>query len=178
MDVLVVIDVQNDFWSGGTLVVPDGDSVVPEIKRLIAASEQVVLTLDWHPAGHSSFASQHCRDRPGLDDLPQCPALGLAERGLIARGLAVDQSLRAARIEAQHLVAYRLAPDVPDACGIAARTPVIDRGQRQQPPGLAGMPACLGQPAKSRLIKIPAKSDCCPHGVSPLLLAARESEFA
>lgn len=59
MDVLVVIDVQNDFCSGGALAVPDGESVVPEINRLIAASEHVVLTQDWHPDGHSSFASQH-----------------------------------------------------------------------------------------------------------------------
>ena len=59
MDVLVVIDVQNDFCSGGALAVPDGESVVPEINRLIAASEHVVLTQDWHPDGHSSFASRH-----------------------------------------------------------------------------------------------------------------------
>ena len=59
MDVLVVIDVQNDFCSGGALAVPDGDAVVPEIRTLMAAFEHVVLTQDWHPAGHSSFASQH-----------------------------------------------------------------------------------------------------------------------
>ena len=64
MDVLVVIDVQNDFCSGGSLAVPDGETVVPEINRLIAASEHVVLTQDWHPAGHSSFASQHEEHSP------------------------------------------------------------------------------------------------------------------
>jgi nicotinamidase/pyrazinamidase len=59
MDVLIVVDVQNDFCPGGGLAVPDGDAVVPEINRLIAAHDHVVLTQDWHPAGHSSFASKH-----------------------------------------------------------------------------------------------------------------------
>jgi nicotinamidase/pyrazinamidase len=59
MDALVIIDVQNDFCSGGALAVPDGESVVPEINRLIGAAEHAVLTQDWHPPGHSSFASRH-----------------------------------------------------------------------------------------------------------------------
>lgn len=59
MDVLIVVDVQNDFCPGGGLAVPDGDAVVPAINRLIAAHDHVVVTQDWHPAGHSSFASQH-----------------------------------------------------------------------------------------------------------------------
>lgn len=64
MDVLIVIDVQNDFCSGGALAVPDGESVVPEVNRLIGAAEHAVLTQDWHPAGHSSFASQHQGQAP------------------------------------------------------------------------------------------------------------------
>jgi len=59
MDVLLVVDVQIDFCPGGALAVPDGDAVVPEINKLIAAHDHVVLTQDWHPSGHSSFASQH-----------------------------------------------------------------------------------------------------------------------
>ena len=59
MDVLIVVDVQNDFCPGGGLAVPDGDAVVPEINKLIAAHDHVILTQDWHPAGHSSFASRH-----------------------------------------------------------------------------------------------------------------------
>ncbi len=58
-DVLVVIDVQNDFCPGGALAVPGGDEVVPVINGLIEAFDHVVLTQDWHPAGHSSFASSH-----------------------------------------------------------------------------------------------------------------------
>jgi len=57
--VLVVIDVQNDFCAGGALAVPDGDAVVAPINRLIERFENVVLTQDWHPAGHASFASSH-----------------------------------------------------------------------------------------------------------------------
>jgi nicotinamidase/pyrazinamidase len=64
MDVLVVIDVQNDFCPGGALAVPDGDAVLPDINRLIAAHDHVVLTQDWHPTGHSSFASQHSGRAP------------------------------------------------------------------------------------------------------------------
>lgn len=56
---LVVIDVQNDFCPGGALAVAGGDEILPVVNRLIATHEHVVLTQDWHPAGHSSFASQH-----------------------------------------------------------------------------------------------------------------------
>ena len=58
-EALVVIDVQNDFCPGGALAVADGDAVVPIINRLIAKFDHVILTQDWHPAGHSSFASSH-----------------------------------------------------------------------------------------------------------------------
>ncbi|MFV2035102.1 MAG: bifunctional nicotinamidase/pyrazinamidase [Halocynthiibacter sp.] len=58
-DLLLVIDVQNDFCPGGGLAVPDGAAVVPQINRLAAEFAHVVLTQDWHPAGHSSFASAH-----------------------------------------------------------------------------------------------------------------------
>jgi nicotinamidase/pyrazinamidase len=58
-DVLLVIDVQNDFCPGGRLAVPGGDDVVPLINLLARGFRHVVLTQDWHPAGHSSFASQH-----------------------------------------------------------------------------------------------------------------------
>ncbi|MDZ5449328.1 bifunctional nicotinamidase/pyrazinamidase [Labrys sp. ZIDIC5] len=58
-DVLLVIDVQNDFCPGGALAVPDGDSVVPDINRMAGDFAHCVLTQDWHPPGHSSFASSH-----------------------------------------------------------------------------------------------------------------------
>ena len=57
--VLLVIDVQNDFCPGGLLAVNGGDEIVPLINTLASQYAHVVLTQDWHPADHSSFASQH-----------------------------------------------------------------------------------------------------------------------
>ena len=56
-DVLLVVDVQHDFLPGGSLAVPDGDAVIPVINRLGQRFRHVVLTQDWHPAGHMSFAA-------------------------------------------------------------------------------------------------------------------------
>lgn len=61
-DVLLVVDLQNDFCPGGALAVPGGDEVVPLINRLARSFAHVVLTQDWHPQGHLSFASSH----PGM----------------------------------------------------------------------------------------------------------------
>jgi nicotinamidase/pyrazinamidase len=58
-DVLLIIDVQNDFCSGGALPVPAGEQVVPVINRIAPRFANVVLTQDWHPPGHLSFASAH-----------------------------------------------------------------------------------------------------------------------
>ena len=58
-DILLVVDIQNDFCPGGSLPVPRGDEVVPLINGLAAQFSHVVLTQDWHPRGHLSFASSH-----------------------------------------------------------------------------------------------------------------------
>ncbi|MDB5553700.1 MAG: isochorismatase hydrolase [Rhizobium sp.] len=58
-EALIVIDMQYDFCPGGALAVAEGDLIIPEINRLIARFEHVILTQDWHPSGHSSFASSH-----------------------------------------------------------------------------------------------------------------------
>ena len=63
-DVLLVIDVQNDFCPGGALAVADGDAVVPVINGLAGRFAHVVLTQDWHPLGHSSFSSSHPGSAP------------------------------------------------------------------------------------------------------------------
>jgi len=63
-DVLIVVDIQNDFCPGGALAVPRGDEVVPIINRLAARFRNVVLTQDWHPRGHLSFASTHRGRKP------------------------------------------------------------------------------------------------------------------
>jgi nicotinamidase/pyrazinamidase len=58
-NILLVVDIQNDFCPGGSLAVPRGDEVVPLINGLAAKFSHVVLTQDWHPCGHLSFASSH-----------------------------------------------------------------------------------------------------------------------
>ncbi|WDR07348.1 bifunctional nicotinamidase/pyrazinamidase [Devosia rhodophyticola] len=58
-DVLIVVDVQNDFLPRGNLAVADGDAIIPLINRLAKKFTNVVLTQDWHPADHISFASNH-----------------------------------------------------------------------------------------------------------------------
>ncbi|EYS92860.1 nicotinamidase [Cupriavidus sp. SK-4] len=63
-DCLLVIDVQNDFMPGGALAVPNGDEVVPVINRLARAFGHVVLTQDWHPVSHVSFAANHAGTQP------------------------------------------------------------------------------------------------------------------
>jgi nicotinamidase/pyrazinamidase len=63
-DVLLVIDVQNDFCPGGALAVADGDSVIDAIHRIAPSFEHIILTQDWHPAGHASFASSHAGKKP------------------------------------------------------------------------------------------------------------------
>jgi nicotinamidase/pyrazinamidase len=63
-DVLVVIDVQNDFCPGGALAVREGDAVIEPIHRVAPLFAHVVLTQDWHPANHSSFAASHPGRQP------------------------------------------------------------------------------------------------------------------
>jgi nicotinamidase/pyrazinamidase len=62
--ILIVVDMQNDFCPGGALAVPGGDEIVVPVNRLIERLENVVLTQDWHPAGHSSFAASHVGKAP------------------------------------------------------------------------------------------------------------------
>lgn len=59
MEALIVVDVQNDFCTGGALEVPNGEDIVPAANELMEDFDCVVLTQDWHPPGHNSFASSH-----------------------------------------------------------------------------------------------------------------------
>lgn len=68
---LLVIDLQNDFCPGGALAVPEGDAIVPGINALMGDFAAVILTQDWHPGGHSSFASSHIGASPM--DMTQMP---------------------------------------------------------------------------------------------------------
>lgn len=63
-DVLIVVDVQNDFCPGGALAVPEGDQVIAPILRIAPRFAHIVLTQDWHPAKHTSFAATHPGKRP------------------------------------------------------------------------------------------------------------------
>jgi nicotinamidase/pyrazinamidase len=75
-DILVIVDVQNDFCPGGALAVPQGDKIVPAVNRLAAEFAHVVLTQDWHPPDHASFASSHLGKQPfETIDLPYGPQI-------------------------------------------------------------------------------------------------------
>lgn len=64
MKALIMVDVQNDFLPGGALEVPAGDEIIPVLNKIQADFDLVVATQDWHPEGHSSFASQHTGANP------------------------------------------------------------------------------------------------------------------
>jgi len=71
---LIVIDVQNDFCPGGGLAVTDGDAIVPAINALMQAFEVTILTQDWHPANHLSFAANHAGADPfSMTTMPYGP---------------------------------------------------------------------------------------------------------
>lgn len=71
---LIVVDIQNDFCPGGALAVADGDAVVPLANRLMGRFETVVLTQDWHPADHSSFAANNPGKEPfSMIEMPYGP---------------------------------------------------------------------------------------------------------
>jgi nicotinamidase/pyrazinamidase len=91
-DVLVVVDVQNDFCPGGALPVPRGDEVVGPINAAMRSFERVVLSQDWHPAGHVSFASSHPVGADG----------GSADSGGIGRILWPDHCVQGTRGAAFH----------------------------------------------------------------------------
>lgn len=71
---LIVIDVQNDFCPGGALAVPGGNDIVSGINALMGSFDAVILTQDWHPQGHSSFATSHASKAPyDLVEMPYGP---------------------------------------------------------------------------------------------------------
>lgn len=71
---LIVVDVQNCFVTGGSLAVPGGETIIPLINRLASQFSQVVVTQDWHPHNHLSFAANHLGKQPGESiDTPYGP---------------------------------------------------------------------------------------------------------
>lgn len=75
-DVFVLVDVQNDFCKGGALAVPNGGEIVPIANQLGGVFQNLVLTQDWHPQGHQSFASSHPGKQPyDLVEFPYGPQI-------------------------------------------------------------------------------------------------------
>lgn len=73
-EALIVIDIQNDFCPGGALAVADGDAIIPRVNGLMAEFPTVVLTQDWHPRHHASFAANHSGAAPfSLTEMPYGP---------------------------------------------------------------------------------------------------------
>lgn len=150
-EALVVIDVQNDFCSGGSLAVPGGEEVVPVINRVAAGFRNVVLTQDWHPAGHFSFASSH----PGREPF------GSIEADYGPQTLWPDHC-----IQATAGAAFHAALDIPHA-GLVVRkgmNPALDsysafyENDHETPTGLAGY---LRDRGISRLVMAGLATDFC-----------------
>ena len=93
---LIVIDVQNDFCPGGALAVAGGDEIVPGINAQMEAFDAVILTQDWHPAGHSSFASSHQGVDPmSVIDMPYGPQVMWPDHCIqLTQGAAFHRDLR------------------------------------------------------------------------------------
>lgn len=101
MSALIVIDVQNDFCPGGALAVPGGDEIVAGINDLMRDADAVVLTQDWHPANHASFASQHDGKSPyDLTEMPYGPQVLWPDHCVIGTdGAAFHADLHADRAD-------------------------------------------------------------------------------
>jgi nicotinamidase/pyrazinamidase len=125
MKALILIDLQNDFLPGGALAVPDGDAVVPLANRLQREFELVVLTQDWHPQNHASFAANHPGKAVGqvidLDGLPQ--VLWPVHCVQNSRGADFAPGLQIERVS--HIVQKGTDPNIDSYSGF------FDNGQRK-----------------------------------------------
>ena len=148
---LLVIDVQNDFCPGGALAVGDGDGVLPLVNDLIARFEHVVLTQDWHPAGHSSFASSHDGAAPFSVMAMAYGAQTLWPDHCIqgTRGAEFHAGLRSTRAELVVRKGFRTAIDSYSA---------FFENDRKTPTGLAGY---LRERGLSRVVLAGLATDFC-----------------
>jgi len=130
--VLLVIDVQNDFVPGGALAVPRGDEVVPIVNRLAARFANVILTQDWHPANHISFASRHAGSKPfETIELPYGTQVLWPEHCVQgSRGAELHAALAIAHAQAVIRKGYHAHADSYSA---------LLEADRRTPTGLAGM---------------------------------------
>ncbi|KWV51708.1 nicotinamidase [Bradyrhizobium macuxiense] len=152
-DLLLVIDVQNDFCPGGALAVADGDAVVPVVNRLAGRFDHVVLTQDWHPAGHSSFATSH----PGAAafstvSMPYGPQMLWPDHCIQGTpGAAFHPQLATDRTELVIRKGFRAAIDSYSA---------FFENDRQTPTGLAGY---LRERGLTRIVMAGLATDYCVH---------------
>jgi nicotinamidase/pyrazinamidase len=150
-DVLLVIDVQNDFCPGGALAVAKGDEVVPVANRLAERFPHVVVTQDWHPPGHRSFASAHQGRHPfetiTLDYGPQTLWPDHCVQG--TSGAAFHPGLRLPRAELVIRKGFRPAIDSYSA---------FFENDRRTPTGLAGY---LRERGLERLFLVGLATDFC-----------------
>ncbi len=150
-DALIVIDMQNDFCPGGALAVPDGDACVAPINRLIGQFEHVILTQDWHPAGHSSFASAHDGGAPfGLTEAPYGPQVLWPDHCVQGtQGAAFHKDLAWTKAELVIRKGFRPAIDSYSA---------FQENDKQTPTGLAGY---LKERGLTRLFMAGLATDFC-----------------
>ncbi|WP_407165884.1 bifunctional nicotinamidase/pyrazinamidase [Bradyrhizobium sp. ORS 111] len=152
-DLLLVIDVQNDFCPGGALAVADGDAVVPVINRLAERFNHVVLTQDWHPEGHGSFASSHPGAAPfSTVTMPYGPQTLWPDHCVQgAPGAAFHPQLAADRAELVIRKGFRAAIDSYSA---------FFENDRTTPTGLAGY---LRERGLTRIAMAGLATDYCVH---------------
>jgi nicotinamidase/pyrazinamidase len=152
-DVLLVVDVQNDFCPGGALAVARGDEVVPVANRLAERFSHVVMTQDWHPPGHSSFASTHEGRAPfetiALPYGPQTLWPDHCVQG--TAGAAFHPDLRLPRAELVIRKGFRPAIDSYSA---------FFENDRRTPTGLGGY---LRERGLERLFLVGLATDFCVH---------------
>jgi nicotinamidase/pyrazinamidase len=152
-DLLLVIDVQNDFCPGGALAVADGDAVVPVINRLAPRFAHVVLTQDWHPAGHSSFATSHRGAAPFQTIAMDYGAQTLWPDHCVqgTAGAAFHPQLSIDRAELIIRKGFRREIDSYSA---------FHENDRRTPTGLAG---CLRERGLKRVFLVGLATDYCVH---------------
>ncbi|CEJ15761.1 bifunctional nicotinamidase/pyrazinamidase [Phreatobacter sp. AB_2022a] len=148
---LIVVDVQNDFCPGGRLAVPRGDEVVAVVNAIGTRFANVVLTQDWHPAGHKSFASSHPGKKPfELVDMPYGPQVLWPDHCIWnSEGAAFHPAL--ALPHAQTIVRKGYRPEVDSYSGFL-------EADRRTPTGLGGY---LKERAITRAVVVGLATDFC-----------------
>ena len=140
---LLVIDVQNGFCPGGALAVPEGDAIVAGINAAMADYDYVILTQDWHPAGHSSFASSHPgRDPYDVVTMPYGDQVLWPDHCIQgSEGAAFHADLHADRAQAVIRKGYR--SEIDSYSAFPPPPPLLEN-DRTTPTGLEGLLRTLG----------------------------------